>query len=309
MIVHRARELGEEVRLFHRRVAAADDQYRLALEEEAVAGRAGRHAVAHQPRLGFDAEQRAVAPVETISASQVNSSSLARKRNGRFERSTDSTSPVDELGAEARGLSAEPLHHLGPHQALGKARVVLDLGGDRQLAARLSAFDDQRREVRARGVESGREAGRTGAEDEDFVMLRGHTRLRPRFRGCAGCIGFPTALQASRTARAVVRAHERSDPSRRKRPRTHGRRLRQGRHRATRARLRAATYAAGDARAHPQRRLAEGRRPRRRAHGRHHGRQANCVVDPALSSAAVDAVPCSSSARPKTFCASSPPSR
>ena len=54
---HLRREARQEERLFHRRVPTADDGHRLAAEERAVAGRAGRHAVAHQLRLGLEADQ------------------------------------------------------------------------------------------------------------------------------------------------------------------------------------------------------------------------------------------------------------
>ena len=45
----RGRELGEEDRLLERGVTATDDRDRLVAEEEPVAGRARRHAVAEQP--------------------------------------------------------------------------------------------------------------------------------------------------------------------------------------------------------------------------------------------------------------------
>ena len=50
-------EAGQEDRFLHRRVAAADDRDRLAAEEVAVAGRAGRDAVADQRALRRQAEQ------------------------------------------------------------------------------------------------------------------------------------------------------------------------------------------------------------------------------------------------------------
>ena len=51
------RELGEEDRLLHRRVAAADDGDLVAAEKVAVAGGAGRDAVAHQRALSVQAQQ------------------------------------------------------------------------------------------------------------------------------------------------------------------------------------------------------------------------------------------------------------
>src|SRR3990172_1669018 len=53
---HRRGELREEGRLLHCGVAAADHRHVLGFEEKAVAGRAGRNAVAPQPRLRRDVE-------------------------------------------------------------------------------------------------------------------------------------------------------------------------------------------------------------------------------------------------------------
>jgi hypothetical protein len=56
-----------------------------------------------------------------------------------------------DLGAEARGLLLELLHHLRAHHAVGITGIVLDLGRDRQLSAGLHAFEEQRRQsARAR---------------------------------------------------------------------------------------------------------------------------------------------------------------
>ena len=54
---HLARELGEEHRFFHRRIAAADDRDLVAAEEVPVARRARRDAVAHQLFLRVKSEQ------------------------------------------------------------------------------------------------------------------------------------------------------------------------------------------------------------------------------------------------------------
>ena len=64
----------------------------------------------------------------------------------------------DELGAEPFGLLAELRHEIGAHDAVGKAGIVLDVGREHQLSAGLEAFDDQRVEIRACGVDRGREA-------------------------------------------------------------------------------------------------------------------------------------------------------
>ena len=50
----------------------------------------------------------------------------------------------EELGPEALRLAAEVLHHHRPHDAVGIAGVVLDVGGDHQLAAPVEALDHER---------------------------------------------------------------------------------------------------------------------------------------------------------------------
>src|SRR6185295_16580574 len=83
-----------------------------------------------------------------------------------------------DRGAEAPRLLAHLVHQLGAEDPLREAGVVLDLGRDRQLAARLVPLEDQRREVGARGVERGGQAGRAGAEDDQAVLVRVFRRGR-----------------------------------------------------------------------------------------------------------------------------------
>ncbi len=74
----------------------------------------------------------------------------------------------DELGAEPLGLLAELRHEIGTEDAVRETRVVLDVGGEHELAAGLQALDDERLQVRARRVDGGGEAGRSGSDDDDF---------------------------------------------------------------------------------------------------------------------------------------------
>ena len=84
-----------------------------------------------------------------------------------------------DFRAEALGLLAEDLHELGTLDPVAKARIVLDLGRDRQLAAGLRALDHDRLELGARGVEGGGPAGGARADDGDAVVAlgRGHSCL------------------------------------------------------------------------------------------------------------------------------------
>jgi hypothetical protein len=77
----------------------------------------------------------------------------------------------DEAGAEALRLGPELGHHLGPHDPLGVARVVLDVGRVLELASPLEALDDERLEIGASGVEGGRVAGRATADDDHVLDL------------------------------------------------------------------------------------------------------------------------------------------
>jgi hypothetical protein len=62
----------------------------------------------------------------------------------------------------ALACSRISVHQLGAEDALGEAGVVLDVGGDGELAARAGALEHERREVGAGGVERGGVAGRAG---------------------------------------------------------------------------------------------------------------------------------------------------
>ena len=168
-----AREPRQERRLLHRRVAAADDRDHLVAEERAVARRAVRDAATLERLLGRQAE-------------------LARARAGRDDHrvgavlvvaDVDAERPLgevdagdvvrDELRAEALGLPAEVGHHRRPHDAVGVARVVLDVARDHELPAPVEALDDERTEVCAGGVEGGRVSGRA-ATDDDHVTNVAH---------------------------------------------------------------------------------------------------------------------------------------
>ena len=74
---------------------------------------------------------------------------------------------VDDLGADMLGLLQHLLHQPRPLDRIGEAGIVLDVGGDHQLAALLQAGDQHRLQHGARGIDRRRIAGRTGADDEN----------------------------------------------------------------------------------------------------------------------------------------------
>ena len=169
-IVSSLGELGDEDRVLHRRVAAADHDHLLAFEEGAVADAAGGDAAAAELHLAGDAEPFRLRPHRQDHGL---GAVLLVAEEDLLDAAVGELDPVDvvgdEAGPEALGLGAELGHHLRPHDPLGVAGVVLDVGRVLQLAAPLEALEDERLEVGARGVERRRVAGRPPADD-DYVL-------------------------------------------------------------------------------------------------------------------------------------------
>ncbi len=168
-----AREARQEGRLLHGRVSSSDDRDHLVAEERAVARRAVGDATPLERLLGRQAELASTRPRRDdhrVGAVLVIADVYAE----RPLREVDAGDVVrDELRTEALGLSTEVGHHRRPHDAVGVARVVLDVARDHELAAPVEALDDQRAEICACGVEGGRVPGRT-ATDDDHVTNVAH---------------------------------------------------------------------------------------------------------------------------------------
>src|SRR3990172_7789946 len=119
---HPAPEAGEEERLLHRRVAAADDPDLFSSVESAVAGRAGRDPAILELLLRFEPK-----PFRRRTGGDDD-----RVRDVGLLRGLDPKRPpvdldlgrigVHDLGAEPLRLLAKKVHHLGTGHALGKAR-------------------------------------------------------------------------------------------------------------------------------------------------------------------------------------------
>src|ERR1044071_3903005 len=175
-------ELREERRLLHRRVAAADDGDLLAAEEKSVARRAVRDAEALQLFLRRQSElhgRGAGGDDQRVALEDV-------LIGGDLERMVAEVDALDLLhledGAEALGLLAHEVHQLRPEDSFGEAGVVLDVGGDGELPARLHSFEDERSEVGAGEVDRGGASGRAGADDD-------HAVIGDAVHGGAHCIG------------------------------------------------------------------------------------------------------------------------
>ena len=196
-------ELGDEDRVLHRRVAAADHGDVLALEEGAVADAAGRDAEALKLHLAGDAEPLGLgAHGEDHGAGAVGvlaDDDLVDVAVGQLQLGDV---VGDEAGAEALRLLAEVIHHLRPHHALGVAGIVLDVGRVLELAAPLEALDHERLQLGAGGVESSGIAGGAAADDDQFLHLLVAHALP--FGGYLGPLPDPHfTLYSTRTRQAV----------------------------------------------------------------------------------------------------------
>src|SRR5262249_58760730 len=135
----------EEERLLERGVAAADDRHRLAAEERAVAGRAGRHALVLEPRLRLEAEP-ARGGAEREDHRVGGEAALVAAHAEGPRREVDLGRVLGEdLRAEALRLALEALHQLGAGDRLGEARGILDVGPQHHLPAALEAAGTGRR--------------------------------------------------------------------------------------------------------------------------------------------------------------------
>ena len=201
-----ARDVGQVQRLLDGRVAAADDDDVLALVEEAVAGRAGRHALAHERLLGRQAEvarrraggdDQRVAGVFAAVADQPDRP-LARastvwmwskiisvsKRSACFWNRAIRSGPMTP-SASAGQLSTSVVVISWPPCA----RPVISTG----------------LEVGACGVYCRRVAGGAGTEDQQAGVLGGHGILvgakRVRFKREMGVAAPPPQAAGSRASR------------------------------------------------------------------------------------------------------------
>src|SRR5690606_18775177 len=109
-------ELGQEVRLFHGGVSATDNSDRLSTEEEAVARRAGGHAVAHEVVLGRETEQlRLGAGRDNDGVGGDDVVAVHGQALGvRLEIDIDHFT-VHEARLEPSGLCTHHVHQLGSH--------------------------------------------------------------------------------------------------------------------------------------------------------------------------------------------------
>src|SRR5262249_39705891 len=75
---------------------------------------------------------------------------------------------ADELGPDMLGLLLHLLHQPGALDDVGEAWIVLDIGGDGELAAGLDALNQDRLQHGSGGIDRSRIARRPGTDDEEL---------------------------------------------------------------------------------------------------------------------------------------------
>ena len=182
------REAGQVGGFLERGVAAADHRDLAILEEEPVARRAGRHAATAQARLAVEPEPQRRRPGRDDHGLRP----VLGAAGPDAERPLGEVDPidvdVDHPRPEPLGLGAHGGHQVGPLDAVLEARIVLDVAGEHQLAARGGAREDDRLEARAGRVDRGGQAGRTRPDDDDLGI--DPTLGRPDRRRAAGLLGL-----------------------------------------------------------------------------------------------------------------------
>jgi hypothetical protein len=151
--------------------AAVTADYRdfAAPEEEAVAGGAGRDARAAEFVLARQVEPaclRAGADAERVGDIDIARIGSADERPLRQVARDDDVG--DELGADMLCLLRHLLHQPRALDHIREAGIVLDIGGDHELATRLQPLDQDRVEIGACGIDRRRIAGRARADDQEF---------------------------------------------------------------------------------------------------------------------------------------------
>src|SRR5690606_18049679 len=171
--------VGQVERFLDRGVAAADHRDFLAAVEEPVAGGAGGDALARKLLLSGNAKPLGLgAGGNHQRLADVHIAAVTDRAVGPAIGNIDFDDRVpDHLGADMLGLGLHLLHQPRALDHVAKAGIVFDVGGDRELSARLQALHDDRFHPRARAVDRGGVTRRAGADDEHLGFVRGHSNF------------------------------------------------------------------------------------------------------------------------------------
>ena len=187
-------EPGQERRLLDGGVAAADHDDVLIAEEEAVAGRAPADAVAGEPVLAGDVEPAvARSRGQQDRACPVPPTGAVGDHLDRTRQLDGGDVVGDQLGAETLGLGAEAVHQRRAHDSVGKAGVVLHIGGIHQGATGGDrALEHQRPQLGPGRVERRGIAGRARPDDDHVAHVLGHIVPFVGRSSLAGHVTIPT---------------------------------------------------------------------------------------------------------------------
>jgi len=149
-------------------------------EEKPVAGGAGGDPEARQLTLARDAEPARLRPGgDDQRLAEVGVARVARRPEGPRREVHPGHDVGHHGGADVDRLRAELVHEPGALHRVGEAGVILDVGGDGELPARLQPRHDDRLQARARGVDRRSVAGGAGADDQEARAVRGGHWLFP----------------------------------------------------------------------------------------------------------------------------------
>src|SRR3990172_5963331 len=149
----------------------ADDDHLLVAEEEAVAGGAERDALADHLVFPGDAQAARGSAGGDDHRLSLNLVAVRLEVKGRALGEIHLDDFVDhQPRSEALGLLLHALDQFGTGAPFGEARVVLDLVGDRHLAAELGAGNDDGFKVGARRIQGGRQTGRPRTQNDDAFL-------------------------------------------------------------------------------------------------------------------------------------------
>ncbi len=154
-------DVGEIEGLLHRRITAAHHDDPLAPIEKAIAGGAGRDALAAEGLLGREPQ---VLGGGTGRDDQGLAGVLAVVSH-EPQRPLAEVHAVDvvehHVRIEALGMPAHAVHELRPLQVLDVARPVIDIGGGHELATLLESGDQERFAIGARRIHGRGISGRS----------------------------------------------------------------------------------------------------------------------------------------------------
>src|SRR5579883_665839 len=175
--MHFAGVAREEIGFLHGGVAAANNRNGLAAEEEAVTGGARRNAVADKFALAGETEHaRGSAGGDDQSPRDV-----VHVAGFNAKRPDAQIHVGDGAGAKFRAeflrLFAHVFDEFRTHDAVRKARKILDVGGERKLAAGFVPINHHGLKVGASRIDGGGEAGAATSNDDDVMHSRFSTPL------------------------------------------------------------------------------------------------------------------------------------